>query len=351
MPTILEQYRISDFLEWYKRKQLQLNPEFQRGSVWISAARTYLIDSILRELPIPKIYLRTLIDIETKQSIREVVDGQQRLRAIIDFAEDKFALTKRAAEFSGQRYSDLPSEYKEIFLSYPISVGQLLNANDDDVLEIFSRLNSYNVTLNAAELRHAKYQGDFKWFVRNTSKKWAVLWDEYEIVSVRDRVRMLDDSLTAEMLGVLMEGVNDGGQPKINALYQRYDRGKEDKIAESLENFDNIIRYFIDNLADGLRGTPLLRSAHFFMVFSALSHAITGIPQGGADDYYPLRRSQEIDAEIALAALIELAAIIESEVPPTGFNDFWNASKTSTQRISSRRVRLSVYYSALFGEI
>ena len=84
---MLEQYRISDFIEWSKAKKLKLNPDFQRGSVWSPPARVFLIDTILRGLPIPKIYLRTTTDIETMTSIRDVVDGQQRLRAILDFSE------------------------------------------------------------------------------------------------------------------------------------------------------------------------------------------------------------------------------------------------------------------------
>ena len=113
MPTILEQYRIADFLDWSKEKKIRLNPEFQQGSIWSSAARIYLIDSILRQLPIPKIYLRTTIDTKTQQSIREVVDRRQRLRAIFDFADDKISLSKRAGEFAGFRYSSLPPEKQE----------------------------------------------------------------------------------------------------------------------------------------------------------------------------------------------------------------------------------------------
>src|SRR4051794_26478719 len=107
MPTILEQYRISDFLEWHKENKLVLNPTFQRGSVWPPAARSYLIDTILRELPMPKIYFRTTVDLLTKRTVREVVDGQQRLRAIIEFAGDKFVLSKVAKEFQGKKYSTL----------------------------------------------------------------------------------------------------------------------------------------------------------------------------------------------------------------------------------------------------
>ncbi len=214
MPSLLEQYRISDFLDWHREKRLELSPDFQRGSVWTPAARTFLIDTILRQLPVPKVYLRTRINVATKKSVREVVDGQQRLRAILDFAENKLVLSKRASEFVGKRYSDLSEQQQEAFLSYPIAVDQLVNASIDDVLEVFARLNSYTVSLNDPEKRHAKWQGDFKWAIRASSRKWAAFWEKYKVLTVRERIRMLDDSLTAEMVGILLEGIKDGGQPR-----------------------------------------------------------------------------------------------------------------------------------------
>src|ERR1051325_7983667 len=223
MPSLLEQYRISDFLDWHKEKRLQLSPEFQRGSVWTPAARTFLIDTILRQLPVPKVYLRTKIDVATKKSIREVVDGQQRLRAIIDFSEDKFSLSKRAGEFEGKKYSTLGEELQERFLGYAIAVDQLVNADVDDVLEVFARLNSYTVSLNPAEKRHAKYQTSFKWAVHEAARDWKTLWEDLGVVSGRDRLRMGDDSLMAEMFSVIMKGVTDGGSTAIDRLYGEND--------------------------------------------------------------------------------------------------------------------------------
>jgi len=347
MAAILEQYRVSDFLEWYNEKKLVLNPDFQRGSVWSPAARSYLIDTILRQLPIPKIYLRTTVDVTTQKSFREVVDGQQRLRAIIDFANNRFALNRRAGEFSGLKYSSLDPEYQEIFISYPISVGQLLNANDDDVLEVFSRLNSYSVSLNPAEKRHAKYQGEFKWAVRNTSRRWLILWDRYKIVSVRQRVRMLDDSLMAEMFGILLDGVVDGGQSKITALYQKYDSNfdAEDPV---INHVNSVVEFIVLNFADDLLGTPILNSPHFLMLFAAVAHVMIGIPHGAMGSNMPERNDLALtDFEAARLKLLELASIIDNEEPKVGYEDFWRASKSSTQRIASRRVRFPVYYDAL----
>ncbi|MBS3115477.1 DUF262 domain-containing protein, partial [Candidatus Woesearchaeota archaeon] len=87
-------YNIEDFREWSERGQLILNPKFQRRQVWTPSAKSFLIDTILRGDPIPKIFIRQNIDPSTKKSIREVVDGQQRLRTILDFIKDGFVISK-----------------------------------------------------------------------------------------------------------------------------------------------------------------------------------------------------------------------------------------------------------------
>ena len=61
--STLEQYRIADFIDWHAKKLLVLNPEFQRRDVWTTSAKILLIDTILRQLPIPKVYFRTRIDV------------------------------------------------------------------------------------------------------------------------------------------------------------------------------------------------------------------------------------------------------------------------------------------------
>ena len=347
MPTILEQYRISDFLEWHKENKLILNPSFQRGSVWPSAARSFLIDTILRELPIPKIYFRTTIDLLTKKSVREVVDGQQRLRAIIEFAADKFVLSKVAKEFRGKKYSTLDPALQGIFLSYPIAVGQLVNATDSDVFEVFARLNSYNVQANEPEKRHAKYQGEFKWTVHEMATKWTVLWETYKIVSTRDRVRMLADSLMAEMFTVLLEGVVDGGQPKIDKIYSKYDKDFDVTV---IGKIDEVLGFFVENLAEDLKDTPLCNAPHFLMLFAALAHALKGIPQGELEalpDRDPLALT---DLQICRDNLAEIGSVIASAEPVGGFEEFWTASRSSTQRIASREKRFPLYYQALLPQ-
>ena len=347
--SILEQYRISDFLQWFKEKALVPNPYFQRGAVWVPAARVFFIDTILRRLPIPKVYIRTKIDLQTKKSVREIVDGQQRLRTIIDFSEDKLGLTKRAGEFVGLKYSTLSDEHKEIFLTYAIGVEQLINASDADVLEIFSRLNSYNVTLNAAEQRHAEFQGDFKWAIHKAARDWSILWDKFGVVSTRERVRMLDDSCMAEMFGIVLEGVCDGGQTKIYQLYKQY-KDEFPQEAQVRQTLDTVCTFITKNLGDILAQPPadiLCRQPHFLMLFAAVAHGLVGIPTGQMDALMPQRNNQfATDAVQVTENLGTIAQIINGEIEEPLFEEFSIASHATTQRISSRRVRFPIYFRA-----
>src|SRR5438046_8043026 len=127
----------------------------------------------------PKRSLGTRVEVASQKSVGEVVDGQQRLRAILDLADDKFVRTKRASEFAGKKYSTLTVNEQEDFLGYAIAVDQLMNASTVDVLEVFARLNSYTVVLNPPEKRHGKYQGEFKYSIRNASRFWAEFWEKF----------------------------------------------------------------------------------------------------------------------------------------------------------------------------
>ncbi|HEM5197160.1 TPA: DUF262 domain-containing protein, partial [Streptococcus suis] len=77
--------QINDIIEWYEKGELDYSPKYQRNSVWTQNAKSYLIDTIIRGLPIPPIFLRQKIDVGLRKTTREVIDGQQRLRAIIDY--------------------------------------------------------------------------------------------------------------------------------------------------------------------------------------------------------------------------------------------------------------------------
>src|SRR5258708_657657 len=106
------------------RDRIDTNPDFQRPQAWGRAQKQLLIDTILRGYDIPKLYWRQI----TKGPDRyEVVDGQQRLRAIWEFCEGAYALAKDVEHvdshvIAGKKYSDLPDDLRMQFDIYALDI-------------------------------------------------------------------------------------------------------------------------------------------------------------------------------------------------------------------------------------
>lgn len=152
------------------RKRIDTNPDYQRPPVWTRGQKQLLIDTILRNYDIPKFYWRkTGHGPETY----DVVDGQQRLRAIWEFMEGSFKLPKDALPIDGfvvarARYEDLPDDLRLVFDTYTLDVVLVDATDEDDVREMFLRLQN-GTTLRAQEKRNA-YPGQMRDFVRGLSK-------------------------------------------------------------------------------------------------------------------------------------------------------------------------------------
>ncbi len=352
---MLRSFTIADLYGLIKANQLKLNPEFQRRDNWPSAVKAFFIDTLLRRYPIPLIYIRAVTDPSTLTTYREVVDGQQRLRTIEQFIDNLLVLDKQTEEFQGKRFGDLDEDIRKEFLAYEVPVEQLINASDDVVLDIFRRINAHGLSLEPQELRHGKYippryKGEFRWAVVEASKRWSVLWERYKVVSIRQRVRMADDEYMAQLLGILLEGVKDGGQPYVEHLYKSYDEQLSKTVQGQL---DNILGYLTANFSNLLETSRLSDAPHFLMLFAATAHTRLGIPQGDMGGQYPALPPRDqnalTDLDSATANLRVLADILDAQedTVPERFFPFKLASAGTTQRIKSRSQRFIFTYHAL----
>lgn len=336
-------WQVSDIIQWYRAKELVVNERFQRHSVWTPQAKTFLIDTLLLELPIPKIYIRTILDPKRQTSLREIIDGQQRVRAICEFANNEFALTSRSSRFRGKTYSDLADEEQQKLLGYVITAEQLLNATDDDVIDIFARLNSYTVVLNAAEKRHSKYQTEFKFAVRRATQWFRPFVEKYELFTTRQRFRMADDEFFAQIYQLLSQGVVDGGQASIDGLYKMNTDAvfNEDTEKEAVRKVQEALSYLDVYLSEILRGS-LARHYQVLMMLAAYFHAKYGLPDGQVDNP-PVRGTLDVPEKIK-QKLANLEAALDTD--SASERDFVQASSSSTQRIASRSVRYKRFYAA-----
>lgn len=152
------------------KKSINTNPDYQRPAVWVKKQKQLLIDSILREYDIPKMYWR---EVNRGDGIKyDVIDGQQRLRTVWSFKEGEFALAKDADPINGKpvagkKCDDLDMEIRMIFDTYPIDVVIVKNDEDDEIKEMFLRFQN-GTTLKAQEKRNAM-PGEMCDFVKKLS--------------------------------------------------------------------------------------------------------------------------------------------------------------------------------------
>lgn len=145
-------WTINDFWIRYKKGEIDFNAEYQRSSIWKKDKKQKLIDSILRNYSIGLIILRK------KENKYEVLDGQQRLRTIFEFMENKFSTSgKYTPEFAGKKFEDIkrdPGMYAD-FIAFKIPYLLIESLDEKKVTEIFLRLQE-GLPLNTAEKLNAK---------------------------------------------------------------------------------------------------------------------------------------------------------------------------------------------------
>lgn len=294
-------YSINDFVEWNERGEIQLQPKFQRNSVWKESARSYLMDTIIRGKPIPKFFIRQNIDPRTRKTVREVVDGQQRLRTIYKFLDDGFKISKtHNPEFGGKYFSELPDEAQKSLLQYELAVDLLLDASDEDVLDIFSRLNSYSVNLNQQELLHAKFFGEFRQTVYELAFEFLTFWQINKIFTDIEIVRMYEAELTSDLLIAMMEGIKS--KKNIPAMYKKYDISFPNKV-KYIDHYRHTMDLIGEIMKGSLQDSDFKRVHLFYSLFCSVYHFQYGLPelqveriQIKASDYNKVRQAlDEID--------------------------------------------------------
>ena len=274
-------YSINDFLEWEKNKQLELNPNFQRRSVWNDNARSYLMDTIIRGLPIPKVFIRQKINVLTRNSIREVVDGQQRLRTILSYLNDGFTISKdHNSKYGGLYFSQLcqvDDNVQASILNYEISVDLLVNMPDQKVLDVFSRLNSYSVVLNEQERINANHFGPFKLLADCLSKKYYQFWIDNRVISEKKCLRMDDVNLTADLLIAMCEGIKE--KKKIKYYYDAYEKAFNHNGQELEYRFDSVMTAIQNMYGKELKDSEFKRVHLFYSLFTAVFHIKYGLKE------------------------------------------------------------------------
>lgn len=328
-------YPISDIAQWDMSGQLVIAPRFQRRAVWSQKARSYLIDTILRAMPVPPVFMRLRVDPRTRRAVREVVDGQQRLRAVLDFIRGELQVMRiHNKEFGGMSYPDLPEAIQRQFLLYKFVVHTLEDVSDADVLGMFARLNTYTVRLNAQELRNAEFFGAFKQVVYDLAHRHYAFWRNNRILSDVQIARMREAELVSVLVVTMLDGIRQTKSADLKAFYTRYD----DDFAEGEEiesRFDEVLNIIGDILGDGLSKSRFRRVPLFYSLFALVYDARYGLP---GSDRPRLSFTRGVNKRVR-RRLTQVEFTMGTKGPPPDYAAFIQAASRSTADAGARRAR------------
>ncbi len=244
-------------LDLQQNKQLDLDPPYQRRSVWTRKDKQFFLDTIFRNFPSPAIFLHKTID-EAGKATYHVVDGKQRTQTILDFVNDRVRIANDFGDvrLNGKKWSELQGEQtlKQKLWNYQITVEMIDVVEGSVVNEVFDRLNRNARKLTAQELRHAKFEG---WLITEVeAESTREEWRSLGVVTAARAKRMVDSQFISELMFVLLEGrVLGFDQDALDELYAKYEEPSET--------------------------APELNQESFLLRFSATKHYLLDMDKGG----------------------------------------------------------------------
>jgi len=189
-------------------RPLSERPSFQRRYVWANNLASRLIESILLNVPIPPCFLSQNQDYEL-----DVIDGQQRLFSIFRYLDNQFKLSGLEVlnDLNGLRFHELPTKLQRQLKTHTLRCVVITNESHPEIkFDVFQRLNTNTVPLNAQELRNCVYRGSL-----NTMLKDAVLYAPWlEILGKKQPdKRMRDEELILRFFAFHLHGLGSYRTP------------------------------------------------------------------------------------------------------------------------------------------
>lgn len=278
---------ISNFYEQYQLEKYRFDPPYQRDmNVWDIEQKSFLLDTIFKNFPIPPIFLEQKIDSDTGITNYDVIDGKQRLSTIIGFIKDEIPLPK---EFGNDIYGNnkmngllfneikkMAKEDEEIkslvsdFWAYSISVEYIENPDYKIVDSIFDRLNREGSRLNAQELRKAQYYDTFLYndIVSYRNNEYIT-----KLTSKLNKNRMEDVGFITELYIMTVKNtVFDGNENEIDKVFadivEKYDEGYSMAVREKFEKIINLLKEWnIDYSAYNIEGVSHLYALWYLALY------------------------------------------------------------------------------------
>lgn len=249
-----------------KAKLLNLSPRFQRRSVWNREFQQYFVDSIFKNYPVPPLFINLEVTPDGT-TLYHVIDGKQRLTAILEFLADTFPVSSKSfspADIAGKYFSQLDQTRQRAFFSYFLPFEFFTETPDEAVIEIFDRFNRNVQKLNDQELRHARFSGRFASLMEELTDD--AFWKDLGFFGNADIRRMKDVEYVASIFSLTMKGITEGED--LDSDYAAYDE-ELPEAAVYLDRFQRT-KQLMSSLVGLVKTTRFGNRGDFYSLWSAL---------------------------------------------------------------------------------
>lgn len=322
---------IADLFQDMMSEKLIARPSFQRELVWNEKHQQEFIDTILKGLPFPEIYLATgEMDVAKVTTKEWLVDGRQRLSTISEYILGNLVCGSRIPT-----YQDLDDETKVRFLEFNVVARHLGKIPVEEIIEVFKRINSTRYPLNRIELRHAIYQGP----LIDTANRLADLpfFSDNRVFSPSAIKRMKDTEFLLTVICTLLGGayfhqdgdIDDMLDMGIEEFLQRFN----DAFPEQ-GNYEQLLTSVIDYLGSldlGSSSRWVTKQADLFTLIVELSFFIRDNSLESIDKKLLIGQLQDLEQQIDMA---------RKNLPVDQLIlQYWDAVASGTRKRSARIAR------------
>jgi hypothetical protein len=307
--------------------------------------KSFLIDTILNGLPIPELYMQD-VGTDTGDEEHIVVDGQQRIRAVLDFTQGNFTLEGNdvARSWRGMRFDDLSVDQKKLVFGYKFVVRILPSElKEEEIRRIFARINKNTVALTDQEIRNATYWGPFIKAIQFIADE-DPFWANSGLFSANDHRRMIDQEYVSELAAAYLHGPQNK-KDKLDYYYQLYE--------EQFEDRDRLVAVFAKVTSEAGRLLPRLigsrwrKKSDFYTLFLELAKRESAIPRDEAELARIRTRVLEFGSRVDSILLLEEAEWGTQD--PDVISYARNVARAASDR-GSRVVRSLAFSHFVFGE-
>lgn len=216
----------------------------------------------------PKIFVSTKV--KDGRTYRSVIDGQQRITTILSFLKEGFEFQPPYnGPYLGKYFSELPQDVQDDVLAYNIDFNEAKGLEEEELREVYSRVNKYLVPLNRQELRKADYPGAFIDVAEELANLDA--FENFGLFNATARRRSLDVEYLCELLAAQLKDISDKKDAIDNCCrdYANWPAEQKNTVVIEFKNVISDLTVIFDSNFP-MRRTRWKQKADFYSLFFAI---------------------------------------------------------------------------------